>query len=117
MENKQDDAMKLLEENFTLQLQEKQYIIEEKTEEISAIKDNMESFYVENWTVTDSNGKKGEFSGNINWVKGSGIIYYKDKTYFEGCWYDTGEIDSGELRHTHTDALIKKWEDGEEVYE
>ena len=84
---------------------------------ISAIEENMESFYVENWTVTDSRGKKGSFSGNVYWIKGSGLLYYKDGMYFEGDWDSIGEINYGELRHTYTDDIITKWEGGEEVYE
>ena len=84
---------------------------------ISAIEENMESFYVENWTVTDSRGKKGSFSGNVYWIKGSGLLYYKDGTCFEGDWDSIGEINYGELRRTYTDEVITKWEGGEEVYE
>jgi hypothetical protein len=91
--------------------------IKEEKETISAIEKNMENFYVENWTITDSNGKKGRFSGNICWIKGSGLLYYNDGTYFEGDWDSIGEISYGELRRTYTDDIITKWEDGEEVDE
>jgi hypothetical protein len=105
--------------NLIKQLEEKIRLLEcdikEHKETISAIEDNMESCYVENWTVTDSDGKKGEFYGNIRFVKGCGTLYYKDKTYFEGDWDSTGEINCGELRRTHTDELLAKWEDGEEI--
>jgi hypothetical protein len=91
--------------------------IKDEKETISAIEKNMESFYVENWTVADSNGKKGRFSGNIYYIKGSGLLYYNDGTYFEGDWDSIGEISYGELRRTYTDDIITKWEDGEEVDE
>jgi hypothetical protein len=89
--------------------------LKEKQDTINAIEENMESFYVENWTITDSNGKKGSFSGNIYWIKGSGLLYYKNGTYFEGDWDSIGEINYGELRRTYTDDVITKWIDGEEV--
>ena len=88
--------------------------IKEKTETISAIEDNMETLYVENWTVTDKNGK-GEFSGNICWIKGGGIVFYKNNTIFEGSWDSTGEITEGELRGTYSDEILTKWEYGEEI--
>jgi hypothetical protein len=91
--------------------------IKDEKETISAIEKNMDSFYVENWTVVDSNGKKGSFSGNIYWIKGSGLLYYKNGTYFEGDWDSIGEINYGELRRTYTDDVITKWENGEEVYD
>jgi len=89
--------------------------IKEKEETISAIESNMENCYVENWTITDSDGKKGEFSGNIYWIKGEGIVFYKNNTIFEGGWDSTGEITDGELRGTHSDEIIAKWECGEEI--
>ena len=89
--------------------------LDEQTETIKAIEQNMENFYVENWTVTDSNGKKGRFSGNICWIKGGGVLYYNNGTYFEGVWDSIGEINYGELRRTYTDEIITKWEDGEEI--
>jgi hypothetical protein len=91
--------------------------VKEKQDTIEAIEANMECFYVENWKTTDSNGKKGEFSGNICWIKGSGMIYYKNGTYYEGDWDSTGEFGYGELRGTHSDVLITKWEGGVEVEE
>jgi hypothetical protein len=91
--------------------------LEEKKDTIKAIEDNMKRLYVENWTVTDSFGKKGEFSGNVYWVKGSGMLFYKDGTIFEGCWESTGEILHGELCNTYSGDLIKKWDCGEEVEE
>jgi hypothetical protein len=89
--------------------------IEEKKETIAAIENNMSNQYVENWTVTDSNGQKGEFSGTMCWIKGDGIIIYKNNTIFEGSWDSTGEIIDGELRGTYSDELLTKWEDGEEL--
>jgi hypothetical protein len=75
----------------------------------------MKSQYVENWTFIDADGKKGDFSGNMCWIKCSGLIFYKDGTMFEGDWDSTGEIVDGELRYTYSDDLITKWVDGEEV--
>lgn len=87
----------------------------DKMETISIMEKNMERLYVENWTVTDSDGKKGVFSGNVYWIKGDGTLFYKNNTIFEGSWDSTGEIIDGELRGTHTDELISKWIDGDEV--
>lgn len=107
--------------NKIKELEEKVAVLEselkDKEYEISAIEKNMDSFYVENWTVVDSNGKKGCFSGNIYWIKGTGLLYYKDGTCFEGDWDSIGEINYGELRRTYTDEVITKWENGIEVYE
>jgi len=75
----------------------------------------MKSQYVENWTVTDSYGEKGEFSGNIYWIKGEGTIFYKNNTIFEGDWDSTGEINDGELRGMHSDEVLAKWECGIEM--
>ena len=89
--------------------------VKEKTETISVIENNMEQFYVENWIVSDQDGEKGEFSGNIYWIKGEGTMFYKDNKMFEGSWDSKGEIIDGELRGTYSDELLAKWEDGEEV--
>ena len=37
----------------------------DKMRTISIMEKNMERLYVENWTVTDSDGKKGVFSGML----------------------------------------------------
>jgi uncharacterized FAD-dependent dehydrogenase len=107
--------------NKIKELEQKIAILEAKVKDeqnaVKEIEENMKSFYVENWTVTDSCGKKGTFSGNIYWIKGSGSLYYKNGTYFEGDWDSIGEINYGELRRTYTDDVITKWEGGEEVYE
>ena len=86
--------------------------IAEKNSKISDIENNMKSFYVENWKTTDSDGVKGEFSGNIYWVKGEGTIFYKNRTHFEGDWNSTGEIENGEL-FDYSGKIIEKWVDGE----
>jgi hypothetical protein len=88
--------------------------IKENKETISAIEMNMTSQYVEDWTVTDNNGK-GRFSGNMYWIKGGGMVFYENNTIFQGDWDSTGEITEGELRGTHSDELLAKWEDGEEI--
>lgn len=82
---------------------------------ISAIEENMTSQYVEDWTVTDNYYGKGSFSGNIYWILGEGMVFYEDNTTFEGSWDSSGEITSGELRGTHSDKLLAKWQDGEEI--
>jgi hypothetical protein len=97
------------------QLADKQCELDDEKLTISAMEKNMECLYVENWTTTDSNGKKGEFSGNILWRKGTGMCWYKNGTYIEGEWDSTGEITEGELRHTYSDEVITKWEYGEEI--
>ena len=56
--------------------------IKDKTETISAIEKNMSSQYVENWTCSDINGKRGEFSGNMYWIKGEGMIFNKKQNNF-----------------------------------
>jgi hypothetical protein len=89
--------------------------IKDKSETISGIENNMSSQYVENWTCTDMNGKRGEFSGNMYWIKGEGMIFNKNKTIFEGSWDSTGEIIEGELRGIYSNELLSKWENGEEV--
>jgi len=81
------------------------------------IKENMNSQYVEDWTFIDTDGKKGDFSGIISWIKCSGLIFYKDGTKFEGDWDSSGEINDGELRNTHSNELITRWVDGVEVDE
>lgn len=105
--------------NLIKQLEEKirwlECDIKGKTEMIDEIKNNMSCEYVENWSFTDSNGKKGRFSGNMNWIKSSGMVFYEDKTIFEGGWYYNGDIDYGELRGIYNDKLIAKWEDGDEI--
>jgi len=89
--------------------------IEEKDETISAIEQNMTSQYVEDWTVTDNYYGKGRFSGNMYWIKGEGMVFYQDKTMFEGSWDSSGEITDGELREIYSHELLAKWEHGEEV--
>jgi hypothetical protein len=95
--------------DLTQQLLEKQY-------EMVSIKENMETQFVDGWTVKDSYGGKGEFHGNIYWIKGEGILYYKDRTSFEGDWDSSGEINNGELSNCNGD-VITKWEDGVELGE
>jgi hypothetical protein len=101
------------------QLEEKinrlEHEVKEKDNTISAIEKNMERLYVENWTVKDKDGKEGTFSGNVYWIKGGGIVFYKNSTIFEGDWDSTGEITDGELRETYGDYVIAKWEAGEEI--
>ena len=89
--------------------------LDEKTKTLKDIEYNMSSTYVENWTVSDNNGKKGEFSGNMYWIKGEGMVFYKNKTILEGSWDSTGEVIDGELRGTYNNELIRKWENGLEV--
>jgi hypothetical protein len=92
-----------------------EYNIKEKNETISDIEKNMTSQYVEDWTVTDNYFGKGRFSGNMYWILGEGMVIYENKTIFEGSWDSTGEITEGELRRTHSDKVLAKWEDGEEI--
>jgi len=92
-----------------------EYNIKEKNETISDIEKNMTSQYVEDWTVTDDYSGKGRFSGNMYWILGEGMVFYENNTIFEGSWNSTGEITEGELRGTHSDELLAKWEDGEEI--
>ena len=87
--------------------------VKEKVCEIDAIEKNMTRQYVEDWSVTDSDGKKGAFCGNIYWIKGGGTLYYNNKTHFEGDWDSTGKIVDGELFDCH-DNLVTKWVDGVE---
>jgi len=105
--------------NKIKQLEEKVTILErevlEKQCHIASIESNMKSQYVENWTVTDSYGEKGEFSGNIYWIKGEGTIFYKNNTIFEGDWDSTGEINDGELRGMYSHEVLTKWENGVEM--
>ena len=89
--------------------------LDEKTKTLNAIEFNMSNTYVENWTVSDNNGKKGEFSGNMYWIKGEGMVFYKNKTILEGSWDSNGEVIDGELRGTYNNELIRKWENGVEV--
>jgi len=93
--------------DLTQQLLEKQY-------EIIYIEENMVTQYVDGWTVKDSYGEKGEFHGNIYWIKGEGILYYKNRTRFEGDWDSSGKIKNGELSNCNGD-VITKWEDGVEL--
>ena len=86
------------------------------TSVMSDIENNMKRHYVENWTVTDSNGVPGNFCGNIKWIKGGGTISYVDRTYFKGAWDSTGEITNGTL-FNHMDDVIKKWKNGTLVEE
>jgi len=88
----------------------------EKQCEILSIEENMETQYVDGWTVKDSYGGKGEFHGTIYWIKGKGVLYYKDRTRFEGHWDSSGEIKNGELSNCNGD-VITKWEDGVELEE
>jgi len=90
--------------------------VKEKVREIDAIEKNMTRQYVEDWSVTDSDGKKGAFCGNIYWIKGGGILYYNNKTHFEGDWGSTGEITNGILFDYYGDT-IAEWEDGVEIEE
>jgi hypothetical protein len=106
-------------QNKIKQLEEKVAILEseilEKQSHIESIESNMKSQYVEDWTMTDSDGKKGSFSGNMYWIKGEGMIFYKNNTIFEGNWDSTGEINYGELRETYSDEVLAKWECGIEI--
>jgi hypothetical protein len=106
-------------QNKIKQLEEKVAIVErevlEKQCHIASIESNMKSQYVENWNVTDIDGEKGEFSGNIYWIKGEGTIFYKNNTIFEGDWNSTGEINDGELRGMYSDEVLAKWECGIEM--
>ena len=92
------------------QLEDKQYTID-------SIENNMSSHYVENWSVTDSDGNVGEFSGNIRWIKGGGLLFYEDGTNFEGDWDLNGEIMDGVLFDTDSGDVITKWDCGLEVEE
>jgi hypothetical protein len=89
--------------------------LQEKCIMISDIEQNMTSQYVENWTITDTDGEKGEFSGNMYWIKGEGLIFYKNGTHFEGSWDSTGEIIDGELIRNSNSEVISKWECGVEI--
>ena len=86
------------------------------TSVMSDIENNMKRHYVENWTVTDSNGVPGNFCGNIKWIKGAGTIHYINRTYFRGVWDSTGEIKYGKL-FNHLHDVIKKWKNGTLVEE
>ena len=86
-------------------------ILVDNDNNISAIENNMKRHYVENWTVTDSNGIPGNFCGNIKWIKGGGTIHYINRTYFKGAWDSTGEITNGTL-FNHMHDVIKKWKYG-----
>lgn len=89
--------------------------IKEKEETISAIEENMTIQYVEDWTVKDNYYGKGRFSGYVYWILGEGMVFYEDNTTFEGSWDFSGEITEGELRGTHSDKLLAKWQHGEEI--
>lgn len=90
--------------------------VKDKEELISAIQNNMTRQYVEDWEVTDNDGKRGNFCGVMYWIKGDGTVYYKNKTHFEGMWDSTGEIMDGKL-FDRNGELIAEWEDGEEIEE
>lgn len=89
--------------------------LQEKNHTISDIEKNMTSQYVENWTTTDIDGKKGEFSGNMYWIKGEGLLFYKNGTHFDGSWDSCGEFIDGQLVRNSDLEVIAKWEQGVEI--
>ena len=117
--NSESNTILLLEkkiEDLTKQLQKTQLELEEKITTISAIENNLTSQYVEEWVVTDNNGKKASFGGIIYWMKGEGSIFYKDKSHFEGDWDSMGEIIDGKL-FDYNYNVISEWKNGEEIEE
>ena len=111
--------VKVLEEKVALlekQLAAKQGELEESQDAIKSIENNLTRQYVEDWDVTDADGKKGNFCGGIYWMKGDGSLYYKDKSHFEGQWDSMGEIIEGKLHDCHGE-VIAEWENGEEIIE
>jgi len=108
------NQIKLLEEKVAAlekQLDETKYIL---GGHLYSIERNMTRQYVEDWTVTDEDGKKGNFCGIMYWIKGEGSIYYNDKTHFEGNWDSAGEIIDGKLFDRNYE-LLSEWIDGVEV--
>jgi len=101
-------------------LEEKITILERNLSEkectISEIENNMKRQYVDGWIVTDSEGIKGNFSGNIYWIKGDGILHYKNGNIFEGDWDSIGEIVDGTLSNRKGE-ILRKWDDYEELSE
>jgi len=109
------EQIKQLENQITdlkKQLTESKWNLIEKESTISQIEKNMASQYVEDWTCTDIDGKAGRFSGNMYWIKGEGMLYYKNGTHFEGSWDSEGEIIDGELISNRNLEVLEKWDCG-----
>jgi predicted translin family RNA/ssDNA-binding protein len=76
---------------------------------IQATEENMDSEYVEDWTVHD-----GAFTGRIYYVKGHGCLDYPDRSSLEGDWDAAGDLIHGKLTDSRGQVL-QKWRDGKEV--
>lgn len=101
--------IKLLEEKVASLEKQLDETKRELAGQLYSIERNMTHQYVEDWTVTDEDGKKGSFCGIMYWIKGEGSIYYNDKTHFEGNWDSAGEIIDGKLFDYNCD-VIAEWE-------